>query len=197
MVHLLWCVMFVVFPNISQFHSGVRVASVGLPITHLCCSCGIQQRWHIDLAAFYFPLTQRVHLPFCDIVCGPVSKKRENRGRTLKKPLLKVCFLCDIFSQSSSSHLCALWGWTVRRHNCTMAELETRGHEPDWLVLELPVVRIYLFVIKTEFVDGQTGWRENKEEINVRGMAAKTKNTGQRTKYQHTTIRHKNTMCCQ
>lgn len=47
--------------------------------------------------------------------------------------------------------------------NSTMAELETRGHEPDWLVLELPVVPVCLFVIKTEFLAGQTGQREEKE----------------------------------
>lgn len=47
--------------------------------------------------------------------------------------------------------------------NSTMAELETRGHEPDWLVLELPVVPMCLFVIKTGFLAGQTGQREEKE----------------------------------
>lgn len=47
--------------------------------------------------------------------------------------------------------------------NSTMAELETAGHEPDWLVLELPVVPMCLFVIKTEFLAGQTGQREEKE----------------------------------
>lgn len=55
MVHLLGCVMFVVFQIQALFtHSRVWVASVGLPTTHLCCSGRIQQRWLIDLPAFSF-----------------------------------------------------------------------------------------------------------------------------------------------